>query len=313
MARSGGALAEDEVAAALGVGHGALAEAVGRLLADGLLRVVPDDGPGRRRFAVVDPDVAAAALISPLDRDIDRLRAEATRIRERVDGYRRDYVTSLRAPGSVVHEARGDTEVTGLLALVTSRCVDDALVLRTGRLESLDLDALCAPLLARRVRVRIACLHRSRTEFALRHRLRRLCDAGADVRTVSRVPTSALVVDGSVVVLLDEVEGVPVATSVHAVPQVVAFLLDSFGDLWDAGRPLEGTDAGRSTDVARDLQRSILELMAQGATDEVIARKLGMSVRSCRRHIASVFAELGAVSRFQAGLAAGHRRLVAVP
>jgi DNA-binding NarL/FixJ family response regulator len=50
--------------------------------------------------------------------------------------------------------------------------------------------------------------------------------------------------------------------------------------------------------------------MAKGYTDEVLARKLGMSVRTCRRHIASLMRRLDAVSRFQAGVRAGRRQLV---
>ncbi|KOG32387.1 hypothetical protein ADK34_09305 [Streptomyces viridochromogenes] len=42
-------------------------------------------------------------------------------------------------------------------------------------------------------------------------------------------------------------------------------------------------------------------LLAQGAKDEVIARRLGMSLRTCRRHIAELLEELGAESRFQGG------------
>jgi len=53
--------------------------------------------------------------------------------------------------------------------------------------------------------------------------------------------------------------------------------------------------------VNRQLHRRILQLLAGGAKDETIARMLGMSVRTCRRHIAEIMAKLDAVSRFQAG------------
>ncbi|HEU0237767.1 MAG TPA: helix-turn-helix transcriptional regulator [Micromonosporaceae bacterium] len=51
----------------------------------------------------------------------------------------------------------------------------------------------------------------------------------------------------------------------------------------------------------RSLQRRIVQLLADGAKDETIARALGMSVRTCRRHIADIMRRLDAVSRFQAG------------
>jgi DNA-binding NarL/FixJ family response regulator len=90
---------------------------------------------------------------------------------------------------------------------------------------------------------------------------------------------------------------------------VVAFLLDLFNNVWDAATPLDCFDSGYA-EVADDLQRTIAGLMAKGFTDEVVARKLGMSVRTCRRHIAALMRDLGAVSRFQAGGQATRRGFV---
>jgi DNA-binding NarL/FixJ family response regulator len=90
---------------------------------------------------------------------------------------------------------------------------------------------------------------------------------------------------------------------------VVQFLLDVFNHLWDAATPLEGAESGYAN-VADDLQQAVAALMARGYTDEVVARKLGMSVRTCRRHIAAMMRDLDAVSRFQAGVQAARRSLV---
>jgi DNA-binding NarL/FixJ family response regulator len=62
--------------------------------------------------------------------------------------------------------------------------------------------------------------------------------------------------------------------------------------------------------VAGDLQQTIAAMMARGFTDEVLARKLGMSLRTCRRHIAALMQDLDAVSRFQAGVRASRASLV---
>jgi DNA-binding NarL/FixJ family response regulator len=51
----------------------------------------------------------------------------------------------------------------------------------------------------------------------------------------------------------------------------------------------------------------VLELLALGAKDEVIARHLGVSLRTARRRVADLFDELGAATRFQAGVEAGRR------
>lgn len=48
-------------------------------------------------------------------------------------------------------------------------------------------------------------------------------------------------------------------------------------------------------------QLDIGRLLATGAKDDVIARRLGLSVRTVRSEIKSLVAALGATSRFQAG------------
>jgi DNA-binding NarL/FixJ family response regulator len=50
--------------------------------------------------------------------------------------------------------------------------------------------------------------------------------------------------------------------------------------------------------------------MAGGAKDELIARRLGISLRTCRRYIADLTKDLGAQSRFQAGVLAAQRGLL---
>jgi DNA-binding NarL/FixJ family response regulator len=55
------------------------------------------------------------------------------------------------------------------------------------------------------------------------------------------------------------------------------------------------------------VQRSILQGLAAGLTDEALAARLDLSVRTCRRHIAGPFDLLGAESRFQAGVLAARR------
>ena len=56
-----------------------------------------------------------------------------------------------------------------------------------------------------------------------------------------------------------------------------------------------------------DLRRFLLEQLAAGAHDEQIARKLGISLRTVRRRVAALMTELGADSRFQAGVEAARR------
>jgi hypothetical protein len=51
--------------------------------------------------------------------------------------------------------------------------------------------------------------------------------------------------------------------------------------------------------------RRVLRALGSGATDEVAARDLGLSLRTYRRRVAELLSTLGAGSRFQAGIRAG--------
>jgi DNA-binding NarL/FixJ family response regulator len=70
---------------------------------------------------------------------------------------------------------------------------------------------------------------------------------------------------------------------------------------------MPATDPGhkRSAPAAEDAH--LLALMAAGLKDEVVARRLGLSLRTVRRRIANLMDELGADTRFQAGLEAARR------
>lgn len=54
-------------------------------------------------------------------------------------------------------------------------------------------------------------------------------------------------------------------------------------------------------------------MLAAGAKDETIARELGVSLRTCRRHIAEMMRMTGAGSRFQAGVLATQLGLLTTP
>jgi DNA-binding NarL/FixJ family response regulator len=64
---------------------------------------------------------------------------------------------------------------------------------------------------------------------------------------------------------------------------------------------------GQRYDVGASDQRLLLSQLAGGAKDEQIARALGLSVRTVRRRVAELLVELGADSRFQAGVEAVRR------
>jgi DNA-binding NarL/FixJ family response regulator len=295
----------EEAAAALGMPVDEVFAAVARLVE---LRLLRSDELGVR-LVPVDPQSAAALLVSPIERAIYQQRELADRLRERIETIARP-APGAQGPAGAIDVLEGTDEIRGLLKLAADGCREELTLVRPADDEQAfdELLEACFSVLDHSVRIRVVCPHRSRADFASRARVGRLIEAGADIRTVSRVTQASIVFDGSLAVMFGPADesGVPSARQVRD-REVVRFLMGMFDQLWEGAAAYTPEEAGYAEDVADDLQRSIARLMAQGLTDEVVARRLGMSVRTCRRHIAALLRSLDSVSRFQAGVHAAHR------
>ena len=277
-------------------------------------RLLRKDFADPRRLLAVDPEVAGMALVSPMEREIYQRRELIAQVRQRTEMFRLDYARAGE-PASTGATARvtGAPEVRGYLKVTSDGCQREVMMLQAGKQDTEEFDdflQVCLQLLERGITVRIVCQHRSRADLTTRMKIKRVADAGAQVRTASHIPRTAVIFDRALAVLLgsDQAE---VSASRVADDDMVQFLIDVFDHLWDGATAVDTHDTGYA-EVADDLQQTIAGLMAKGYTDEVLARKLGMSVRTCRRHIAALMRELDAVSRFQAGVRAGRRQLVEV-
>jgi DNA-binding CsgD family transcriptional regulator len=133
--------------------------------------------------------------------------------------------------------------------------------------------------------------------------------AGLAVRMMRHVPHDLLVVGEEMVLIpAGSCVGEPVLAMVRE-PIGVRMIRSLFGAVWARALPFEESD-GSGTLGCDEVKQRILELLAEGAKDAVIANRLGMSLRTCRRHVAEILSELGAVSRFQAGTLAARRGVI---
>jgi DNA-binding CsgD family transcriptional regulator len=127
--------------------------------------------------------------------------------------------------------------------------------------------------------------------------------AGERIRVLTDLPTR-LAIFGTEAAVLPETWGSPAGSRLLIrQPAIVAACIAYFDTLWS--RAL--TVPGFATEVESDERASLLQLLARGAKDEQIARTTTMSLRTVRRRIASLMAELGVDSRFQAGMEAVRR------
>ena len=134
---------------------------------------------------------------------------------------------------------------------------------------------------------------------ALRTRAR----LGEQVRVMSEVPTRMFIF-GDAHAVLPEPLGFADEPRVHVRQRsIVAALSMWFELLWSRAAPVPELESGGHPDE----RRFLLEQLMAGVTDEVIARKLGIGLRTVRRRIAALMSDLGVDTRFQAGVEAARR------
>ncbi len=129
--------------------------------------------------------------------------------------------------------------------------------------------------------------------------------AGAQARTLPDPPLKLIIADNRRAVLVlhtDERRGDPMGLRVGASP-ILDLLVKSFDVLWSMATPISVNPA----EALDERDRAILTLMSLGATDDTIARRLGLSRRTVVRRTASLLERLGASTRFQAGVQATRR------
>ncbi|MEU8216060.1 helix-turn-helix transcriptional regulator [Micromonospora sp. WMMD964] len=133
-----------------------------------------------------------------------------------------------------------------------------------------------------------------------------LAERGGEVRAMPVLPQPLLIVDGHVALMpMDPDEAGRGAIEVRS-PGVVTLAIALFREMWTAAVAPECA-ASLSQDGVSLTEQQILRMLAAGQTDENIARKLGVSLRTVRRIMAQLMVRLGARSRFQAGTNAAKR------
>jgi predicted ArsR family transcriptional regulator len=135
--------------------------------------------------------------------------------------------------------------------------------------------------------------------------IRRRAEAGERVRLLTDVPTRLAVLGSSAALICERFDVFDDRRLVLRQHAMVASLVLLFEHLWDKAMPVPGHD-GEAYDE-EGTRRLLLTQLAGGAKDEQIARAFGISVRTVRRRVADLLDELGAASRFQAGVEAARR------
>lgn len=286
--------------ATLGLPESSAASAVATLTELLLLRQLPGN-PGQ--LVAVAPDVALAALVAPKEAglrrqlaEIDRLRAELTLLTPLYAEGRRQW--QGRMPLTEIMDLK---TVVGMITEATMRCRQEVRTCHPGggRSPALLEQAFVRDrdMLRRGVRMRTLYQHTARYHLPTQEYARRMTDEGAEIRTLSELFGRMVAFDGETVFIphQDDLD----AAIVIQDPSTAAYLCATFDHAWSLAEPYQ--PAWTESSARDEVKQAIVRLLAEGMKDEMVARRLGMSLRTCRKHIAEIMEQLGAASRFQAG------------
>jgi hypothetical protein len=271
-----------------------------RLRLLGLLRA---DATGK--LIAARPDAAAADLVDPLERQILQFREEAGQIRENFRTLTTMYHKHRARRGSdsvtVVPEGIG---LNLVICEIMESGVTTVSIVHPGptRFGAL-LDQVVAQTPALRehgVSLRVVCVPSALESAKKAQRV------GAEVRTAQEVAGGAIILDRHVAFIPAMAGGTDDAVVVVRQATVLDVLRGAFEQHWSAGVRVIGSGS-RADGGGDEVKQWVLRLLAQGARDEMIARRVGLSVRTCRKYVAEILHETSAKSRFQAGYLVGIR------
>ncbi|MEU5261161.1 helix-turn-helix domain-containing protein [Amycolatopsis sp. NPDC021455] len=301
-----GSMTFAEIREATALPHDELLSILEALTRKGLLARLPGTP---KAYAPVQPDVALEAMLSRKDQEL----AAARLVAERLDQRFRN--ASVRHSGDLVEVVHGNDRI--------AERADQLLRKAKQEVTFVDKPPYAQPptvlhpaereLLERGVRFR-GVYDRSALEL---HDLPTDLEAGLvlgeEARVVARAPVKMILVDQDfgLVPLRSDLPEVRTALVIRR-----CALLDAlgalFGLLWREGLPLRLPAAEQPGVLSVDDAR-LLALLTTGLPDRSIAKQLGMSYRTFQRRLRNLMTQLGAGTRFQAGLQAAARGWVALP
>lgn len=272
----------------------------------------PGSGPGTDAattvYRPVSPGTAVAARVAPVEAELRRQLAEAERARSQLALLEQLWTQGRTlTPSAGLEEVLELPAVLDLIVRLSAGTRTEVLTAQPGGpraphqlAQALDRDRAT---IRRGVRMRTLYQHTARRHVPTQEYVAQVTAAGAEVRTLTELFGRMLVFDREVALLphrlsLD-------AAIVVREPSTVLFLCGVFDRAWSSADPY--APLRQWDDSLDDVKQAIVRLLTEGMKDEMIARRLGMSLRTCRKHVAELMELLGASSRFQAGYLAHAR------
>lgn len=297
----------ESVCGQLGWTRAELVEATDALAELGLAAHFPESASG---WSVLSPAASMARLLETSRRNTDELLEAVTRAHSSLAQVLTEFqpIHFRQLSEGRVEVGVQPSQIAAILDEGSLSAGEEILSMHPGRppvAERLAAgDDRNRDALARGVTMRTLHITASALMPHMRAHLRQLVGAGAEVRTAPTLPMKMIIVDRGVAVVpspgADDTT-VDDAAMVLRSPAVVSVLRQFFEYFWAASTDLILEEMiGAPGSGTR--HREVVRLLASGLTDEAIARKLGLSDRTVRRIVAELMQQIGADSRFQAGV-----------
>nr|WP_308402686.1 helix-turn-helix transcriptional regulator [Streptomyces sp. AC550_RSS872] len=207
------------------------------------------------------------------------------------------------AEGTAIRVLEGASRIQGALDAATEACTTEVLTVQPGgiRPEHELTEGLhrALALRGRGVRMRDLYTHVARHGQGLLNYLELMGDSVVG-RTLDEVIDRLIIFDRTVAFIPANADRTMALELRH--PALVHYLVTVFERFWRLAIPLTAPLPDTGIEGISHREQSIAALLAEGHQDAVIAERLGISVRTCRAHIARLSETLGAASRTQLGV-----------
>ncbi|MET8401708.1 LuxR C-terminal-related transcriptional regulator [Streptomyces sp900116325] len=249
----------------------------------------------------VTPSSALAHLLQPLTREIhERVKLTAA-------------LTESLAPLTAVVSEDPDHAITVLegkpliraaIGAATAEASREVLTMQPGSTRPFNQMPEALPralsMIEQGASLRHIYQHSARYAPRLKEYLAQVPADRLQVRTVEQTVERLLIFDHAVAFIPANAERDLALEIRH--PALIRFLIQMYEVLWTQATPLtQQLPTSTPGTPVTAVQRSIARLLVEGHVDDAVARKLGISVRTCRSHIAKLMQALDASSRTQLG------------
>lgn len=296
----------------LGVTKEDASKAVDELRARGLLRL----SASTDSLQVTPPDEAIELLITSEEQELERRRLEIHSARSDVNALVESFVsaaTETLADDAAIAYLRGSDAIRSKLyqlvdetSSVTLNMIPADREFSASAIES--AERLDDRLISRGVHERFIVSESSMQNPQWRDYLQRIIAKGCQVRTHVSPPTLLVIFDHKTAIVprgLDHLVGEAIIIHEPGIVEQIEYL---FEEVWAASQPLTGLRAESFLSENLDPRlHQVVILLARGYKDEVIARKIGTSVRTVGRLVSEIIDLFGAQGRFQAGVIAAQQ------